>query len=521
MCEYRNYILKGRQKIRGNAISLIISVLETLPYNQPAMKKLLLPLALILISLLLASSILIKDHDWGDDWASYLMQAIAITKGQTHEFIQRNTFTMRESTHFIGPDAYPWGFPALLAPFTLACGPLNILCLKSINLIFWALFLLVFYALLARRLPPLEAALVLAVFAFSPLLLQFNNQLTSDIAFLFFSTLGLFLIVGRNGIPPYLLGLALFFAFFVRTNGILLVPTLFLAQIFDYIQTRPRILPDWKRVLTSDLIPCYIFGLLTLLNLMILPAGEGSHFEHLSLISLSSLADNVSAYFAMPAFFFNDLPYPDIIYGLLLPFILGGIVLNFKKDFPLIAYLGLSYAMFILWPEQQGIRFLFPLLPLLVYFAYQGMTATFFALTSQFQRAGVWLTRGFWVVIAASCAWTSLGLARDNLAQGRGPYGNVFDPVSSEMFEFVKSETPADAVVSFYKPRALRLFTDRDSLLIDDCGALPKAHYVVLRKSRGAVDQVAPNEIESCNPFATVTEVFTNEKFTVYQISVR
>ena len=488
------------------------------------MKKHILPLALILLSIFLASSLLNLDHEWGDDWASYLMQAISITKGDTQEFIQRNTFTMRESTHFIGPDAYPWGFPALLAPFTLACGPLNIFCLKSINLIFWALFLVVFYLLLARRLPPLEAALVLAVFAFSPLLLNFGNQLTSDIAFLFFSTLGLLLIdVAQIANLRYkiILGLALFFAFFVRTNGILLVPTLFLAQAFDYIQARPRILPGWKRILTSDLIPYYVFGLLTLLNLILFPAGEGSHFEHLSLISLSSLADNLSAYVALPAYFFSDLPYPEIIYGVLLPFILGGIVLNFKKDFPLIAYLVLSYALFIVWPDQQGIRFLFPLLPLLVYFAYQGMTATFFALTSQFPRAGLWLTRGFWLVITAAFAWTSLGLARDNLAQRRGPYGNAFDPVSIEMFEFVKSETPADAVVSFYKPRALRLFTDRNSLLIDTCDALPLAKYVVLRKSRGAVDQIAPADIATCNPSVLVTEVFDNEKFVVYQISMK
>jgi hypothetical protein len=490
------------------------------------MKKFLLSTAIIFISTLLAFSLLTKDHDWGDDWASYLMQAISITRGQTGEFIQRNTFTMRESTHFIGPDAYPWGFPTLLAPFTLACGPLNIFCLKFINLIFFALFLWIFYALTARRLPPLESALLLGIFAFSPLLLQFDNQLTSDIAFLFFSTLGLLLIENtlRAGNylgslrPNILLGLALFFAFFVRTNGILLIPTLFLAQAFTYLQTRPRPVLDWKRILTIGLIPYYVFGLLTLANLFLFPAGEGSHFEHLSLISFASLVDNLSAYFALPAYFFNDLRYPEIIYGLLLPFILGGIVTNFKRDFHLVAYLVLSYALFIVWPDQQGIRFLFPLLPLLVYFAYRGMDAASFALTERHARLGLWLTRGFWLIIVAVFAWTSLGLARDNLAQGGGPYGNVFDPISIEMFDFVKSQTPADSVIAFYKPRALRLFTDRDSLLVDKCEALPMADYVVLRKSRGAVDQVAPADMVSCNPSVQVTEVFDNQKFIIYQI---
>ena len=487
------------------------------------MKKYILPLALILFSLLLAFSLLTLDHEWGDDWASYLMQAIAITKGDAQGFMQRNTFTMRESTHFIGPDAYPWGYPTLLAPFTLACGPLDILCLKTINPILFALFLIAFYALLARRLPPLESALILAVFAFSPLLLKFTDQIGSDIAFLFFSTLSLLLIdrVSRNGIPTYniLLGVVLFFSFFIRTNGILLVPTLFCAQAFSYLQATPRVFHHWKRILTNEAIPYLIFGLLTVLNLTLFPAGEGSHLAHLSQISLDSLGDNVSAYFAMPSAFFSDLPYPEIIYGLLLPFILGGIVLNFKRDFHLIVYLVFSFALFILWPEQQGIRFLFPLLPLLVYFAFRGMDAARFALTDAYPRLGLWLARGFWLVIAASFAWTSLTLARGNLAQGRGPYGNAFDPLSIEMFEFIQSETPADAVVSFYKPRALRLFTDRDSLLIDTCDALSLADYIVLRKSRGAVDQIAPNEIESCNSSVRVMEVFSNEKFVVYQIS--
>jgi hypothetical protein len=485
------------------------------------MKKVLLPLAIIFLSTLLAFSLLTKDHEWGDDWASYLMQSIAITRGETHEFIQRNTFTMRESTHFIGPDAYPWGFPTLLAPFTLPAGPLNIFCLKFINLIFFAFFLWVFYALAARRLPPRESALLLAVFAFSPLLLQFNDQLTSDIAFLFFSTFGILLIEKRIGNSLYkniILGIVLFFAFFVRTNGILLLPTLFLTQIFTWLQTRPRPVLDRKRILTIWLIPYYVFGLLTLANLILFPAGEGSHLEHLSTLSLASLADNLSAYFAMPAYFFSALPYPEIIYGLLLPFILGGILLNFKRDFHLIVYLVLSYALFIVWPDQQGIRFLFPLLPLLVYFAYRGMDAAYFALTDRHPRLGLWLTRGFWLVIVASFAWTSLGLARDNLAQGRGPYGNVFDPLSIEMFDFVKFQTPADSVIAFYKPRALRLFTDRDSLLVDKCEALPMADYVVLRKSRGAVDQISPAEVASCNPTVQVMELFDNEKFVIYRV---
>ncbi|MEW5938082.1 MAG: hypothetical protein AB1750_00355 [Chloroflexota bacterium] len=480
-----------------------------------------LPLALILLGALLAFALLTKDHEWGDDWASYVMQAVTITKGDTREFMVRNAFTMRESTHFLGPDAYPWGFPAFLAPFTLVCGPLNVFCLKFANLIFFALFLWALHAFLARRLPPLETNLILALFAVSPVLLQYVDIVQSDIAFLFFSTLALILVerVNNSLYEKFLLGLVIFLAFFVRTNGLLLLPTLFLTQAFAYFRTQPRLPLDPKRILSPGLIPYIVFGLLALANFLLFPAGEGLHLARLSAISPASLAANLSMYFSLPAAFFDSLPHSLIIYGILLPFFLGGAAIYFKRDFHIVAYILLSFGLFILWPETQGIRFLFPLLPFLVYFAYQGMTATSFALTERYQRAGQWLTRGFWLVILAAFAWTSLSSAYNNLAQGRGPYGNVLDPLSVKMFGYIRLNTPEDSVVAFYKPRALRLFTGRDALLIDTCDALPKADFVVLRKSRGAVDQIAPNEIETCNPSVQVSEVFDNEKFVVYKIS--
>lgn len=492
-----------------------------------SMKKSVIPLGIILLSLALAFSVLTHDHDWGDDWAAYLMQSIAITKGETQEFLAHNAFTMRESTRFFGPDAYPWGLPAMLTPFVLACGPLNVFCLKFINLIFFALFLWGFYAFLARRLSLLEACLLLAVFAVSPTLLQFNDIIQSDIPFLFFSTLALLLIeeiILRDDNPlgsprkNIWLGVILFFAFFVRTNGILLLATLLLTQIYLYWRTRPRLALDPKRILTIGLIPYLVFGLLTAINLVLFPAGEGSHLEHLGALTPSTLLANLSAYIAMPSLFFADLPQSAILYGLMLPFFLGGAILNRKRDIHVIIYFLLSYALFVFWPEQQGIRFLFPLLPFFVYFSYRGMTATSFALTKKHQRLGAGLTRILWLAVITVFAFTSFGRALDNLEQGRGPYGNVFDPQSLELFEFVRANTPGDSVLAFYKPRALRLFTGRDTLMIETCNALSKADFVVLRKSRGAVDQIAPNEVTSCSPSLQVTEVFDNEKFVAYEI---
>ncbi len=490
------------------------------------MKTHLLPALIITLSLLLAFSLLSNDHEWGDDWASYVMQAEAIVRHDPQGFVQRNAFTMRTSTHFLGPDAYPWGYPLLLAPLVRLCGAHNLFCLKHLNPPLYTLFLIALYALLRRRLPPAESTLLMAVFAFSHVILPFNDLLQSEIAFLATSTLSLLLIdqTCRDPNPAPLrsliLGGILYLAFFIRTNGILLLPTLFLAQIASLPRrASSRFLPDLSRARPTQAIPYLVFFLLVLMERLLLPSGESLHLARLQEISTASLLKNLIAYLGMAAYFFENLRYPFILYGFILPFILSGLLLYGQRDLPLAAYLLLSYLLFILWPEQQGVRFLFPLLPLIVYFAWRGMEASHFALAGHHPRLGMALARLFWLIVILGFAWNSVDLARQNLARGRGHNGNVLDPLSLEMFDFIRTQTPADAVIAFYKPRALRLFTDRNTLLIDDCRALPLADYAVLRKSRGGLDQIAPAVIDTCNPTVQVERLFENHKFVIYHLT--
>ncbi|PYV38351.1 MAG: hypothetical protein DMG09_12215, partial [Acidobacteria bacterium] len=75
------------------------------------------PIVVIIIaSLFLGASTLTRGHDWGDDFASYIMQAGSILSGRTREFVEHNSFTIFESSSQIGPVAYPWGYPLILSP---------------------------------------------------------------------------------------------------------------------------------------------------------------------------------------------------------------------------------------------------------------------------------------------------------------------------------------------------------------------------------------------------------------------
>ena len=75
--------------------------------------------------------------------------------------------------------------------------------LLSVDILpFFALFLLAFFPFLARRLPPVDSVLVLSILAFSPVLLAFEDNILSDITFLFFSiTAGAVLVIYFYVVP--------------------------------------------------------------------------------------------------------------------------------------------------------------------------------------------------------------------------------------------------------------------------------------------------------------------------------
>src|SRR6185503_3077378 len=145
---------------------------------------------MVIASFVLGASTLTRGHEWGDDFASYIMQAESIWHGDTQGFVEHNSFTIFQSSNQIGPIAYPWGYPLILTP-AYALRGIHPLALKLPGLFFYAAFLICLYLLLTRRLPQTEGLLLVGLFAFNPLFIVFLDQILSDIPFLFFSTLAL------------------------------------------------------------------------------------------------------------------------------------------------------------------------------------------------------------------------------------------------------------------------------------------------------------------------------------------
>lgn len=499
-------------------------------------KKIPLILTLIvLVSGAISFCLLTRGHVWLDDFASYLMQAKSIASGTMAEFVHRNAFTVNTSSYPPGPAAYPWGFPLLLTPVYLLFG-MNTLAFKLVNALFYALFLIVFFGLARTRLKDGEALLLTATLGVNPALLLAHDYIISDIPFLFFCTLSLFLaeksspqrtrrdtteeLLSFSFVPlrvlrvkkslwmGIIIGIVVFAASFIRTNGILLLIPLALGQ---FLQLRAEHRLQW----IPTLAPYLTFGILYATQMLIFPNGQDSYLSHFSMFSLQGLWDNFTYYLWLPSWLFKDIPAGETLYPILLIFMFLSIVYHSKRDLPLYAYSLATIALYTLWPERQGLRFIYPILPLMLIFAFDGMKLAAAQLAARWQSVAGWAVRGLWLLVILASLGISAGAAAANLAAERATNG-PFDPVSGEMFEFLREKTPPDSVVIFFRPRALHLLTDHDSFMTERCADLPKGDYLVLSEKVGDNGQIPPEEIGKCS--VKLEKVFNNKRFTAYKI---
>jgi hypothetical protein len=83
------------------------------------------------------------------------------------------------------------------------------------------------------------------------------------------------------------------------------------------------------------------------------------------------------------------------------------------------------------------------------------------------------------------------------------------------VYNFIRTKTPPDSVIVFYKPRAMRLFTDRDTFMSTECDRLLLGDYLVL-SYKAENSQIPPAEIGKCG--LNLLKVFENNKFIVYML---
>ena len=470
---------------------------------------------IILASLIIGACTLTRGHQWGDDFAWYIAQAESIWNGTTDEFMAQSAFTNGESTTHVGPLAYPWGYPLILLP-AYALKGISPLALKLPALLFNAGFLIVLYFLMSARLTQVESLLIVSLFAFNPLLLNFLDQILSDIPFLFFSTLSLLLLT-REGKRSVLhsvgIGVAVFFTTFLRVTGVLLLGCFLIVEFFRLLSNR-KDRSAVMEIIRGVLIVCTVFIVLWISNLVLFPSGGESYFSQYAQL-IETAKGFIPAYFNVFRLFFGNTPGWKVLYYIMLIFFLIGAWTRRKQEPIFILFFVFWIGVHITYPYWQGPRYIFPLLPIFLYFIFQGMK---FLISKLPERARLVGQRAFfasWILIAAIFLVKSGVSAYVNIQNDRTING-PFDPFSVEVYNYIKNETPPESVVVFFKPRVMVMMTDHPTIMSTECDRILKGDDLVLSRKVGENQQITPEQIDTCN--LPLEQVLKNNRFIVYQI---
>jgi hypothetical protein len=434
---------------------------------------------IVLLSLALNLATLDDKHSWGDDWAQYVAQARGIAEGDVAREVTASRFRNEHSSRPFGPTVAMWGFPLLIAPVYAIAG-LDLFALKLPGILLFLLFLVTLQALFRNSLGAASCLLLVALFAFNPYLIQFNNQILTDVPFLFYSSFSLLLIdrfiVKRKfwlseAFSFALLGVVLFLASWTRIVGVLLVFTSLLCHVIEWRVTGPSEFGAYARSRRAALLAYLVPLLLALLAGRLLPAVDlpvSGQFAYLSddglVEALRTRFERLTLFLTLPGRFYYSSITPGWLETTLscvsAPFVLLGLRRRYARDYALISYVVLYTGLLFAIKGYNGFRYLFPVLPVYIYFAFVGL-GQFFA--SKDARPGLATTVFAGIVLGLFAAHFALRLTAPPATAASG------GPFSSEgraMLEYVEKNTRRDQVIAFFKPRALSLLTGRRSIMV-------------------------------------------------------
>lgn len=470
------------------------------------------------------------DQGWGDDFAQYIAQAVNIAEGRN---MADTGYIYSRYTPEVGPRAYPPGFPVMLAPVYSLFG-LNIGAFQVFIILLQLIALVLIYVLYHGNVSPLVALVLLLMMGLSPYLIGFKRDIMSDTPFMLVCIAFLVWIErtylrGRSGGGAVVGAVLLaFLCYFVRTIGFVVLLALLLSDLLTL-----------RRISRFTLLVGAGTVALVVVSRLIIGGGEESYFDQFSGYSPLILLQNIDHYFiksirgfwAGPSLTFGSVIAP-ILWLIAVPLIIVGFVRRARSGGRLFVELFFVLYMLIIlaWPSIQELRFLYPILPLLLLYAGIG-----------FEGMVEWVGRRISLPIAAAgAALFGLGILgiyairTMDVVQGEIPLSDgPYTAPAQELFAWVSTSTEPDAVFMFYKPRALALYTRRDASTfpLDQSDEVVSAYlaeigtdYMIVRPESYA-DATQQNDqlrafLAAHPDLVTPVTDFQSEQFQIYRVNL-
>ncbi len=413
----------------------------------------------------------VKDsHNWGGDFALYIHQAINIVEGKS----QIETGYILNDQYFLpSPKTYPVGFPILLAPLYYVFGNsiLAFSCFISSVLFLLGLVLYHFFRSHFSRTVSWCAILLIV---YNPWTLSFKGEILADLPFMLFMILAVIfylqLVPKRRTLPEsLLLGFLTAFSMLLKSIGVVLLASLLADAIF---QMGKKLIRGEKKALAHialDLLvttgSCLLFY--SAISFILIPTAIEPMPYYQSLYDfrdLGNLALNVFKNYALQLkgfFYLTDgvwkiLTLATIAIASILMAI--GLVRKFLQNPGILEWLALAYSAVVLtFPTaNQGLRYLFPILPIYIFFIISGARSC--------HLGGKVKANHLLILIAIlCCVHYPSGIQKLLAEQGKTTIGPQ-ERQSKEVFQYIKENTSKKAVFVFIKPTVLSLYAERNCM---------------------------------------------------------
>ena len=360
---------------------------------------------------------------------------------------------------------YPFGFPLLLAIIDILF-PGNLIALKSLVVLLYAISIPLTYLLIRRfAAPPLSlgtSALCLA----SPLLLDYSHQVMSEIPYLLFSLIALLLLHRAhesNTLSTLALAIiAIIAAYYIRSAGIILIGT---GIIFFALHKK------WKE---AGLIAAGSLLLALPYHIRNASLGGNDYIKQLlsinpyrpeeGMLTFTALIERILAnlelyglqiipHIFLPSFIDTNYFVGAVFSALILYALIAGLI----KRHLLIVYLTCYLGLYILWPHVwSDTRFLIPAIPIFFYAILTSMDELLHflarALKKTASRAGVVL---FFLFLLGSNIYETNNLA-EYTGQLPSEWANYFAAA-----EWIKENTDPQVKIACRKPYLMNAIANR------------------------------------------------------------
>lgn len=451
---------------------------------------------------------------WMDDYAQYVRHAANLAEGRPYA---DTGYILNPGYQTVGPVTYPPVFPLLLAPVYKLAG-LDLQAMKALTVVCFAGFLYVLCLLFRRGLGEGRALLLAALIGLGPVFWKFKDYLYAEYPFLLFSFAALLVYGrardaergGRGWLPRALAaGLLAYLAYGTRSAGAALLPAFLLADLAG------------GRRLSKTFFACCVPALclaglqaLTLHSDAVYAAQAASLFSGTTLAG--AVAGNLFGYADRFTLLFEN-GYVPVLPALLLAAAASlaayGLVRRAAGEALFAAYVAVNALLLLAFPAADGLRYAFPLVPFLLYYALAGWEL----LSPRLGRAARPAGAALLLLLAASYAGV-YSKAQYGFAEG------TEKAQTKQLFDYISANTAPEDVFVFRKPRTLALHTGRRAAMYHfggDEGLL--AYFREIGAGYLVTGRVFPEDVYFLLPFAgrnaaLLDEVYANADFRVYRI---